>query len=347
MLKSATASYFERVELMLGRSVVVALFAVVPLLSGCLPPPPKYAAVRSANSTSSNSDELPPTVEAYWQGDAACLAEASDIDAVAETSLRILCRYSPPVNRTVHGIRLRQQPKILVDALVALPRKLPTGSKLAGTYCESVECVARANFGDPQGLWLLHLLVRYRYNASHLAEVDAVAASPEELRDLLLAAGDFPASVLPMRDADERPIVIDGSDKHTDRGGFAFSSVVLAISGAPKDVGIRAQSEWTRLAPHTRRAVIFHELSHDWLRNQRRYLDADAVWRRAMVTDSVFQKNTGRPFSVVSAYAEANLDEDFAQSATAYRYTPELLIQRAPNRARLLKDWMFDGLSYG
>ena len=120
----------------------------------------------------------------------------------------------------------------------------------------------------------------------------------------------------------------------------------MAISDASSKVGIRATGAWESFPQHNRRAAIFHELAHDFFRHQRQLLPADRLWQQATVADEAFRRNTGRPTSSVSQYARTGLDDDFAESAVAYRYAPELILKRAPNRARLLRTWLFDGLSY-
>lgn len=57
------------------------------------------------------------------------------------------------------------------------------------------------------------------------------------------------------------------------------------------------------------------------------------------------RKTRGR--SAVSACADANPDEDFAESVAAFRYAPPRLKQRSPARFAFLRDRVFAGRSYG
>lgn len=289
------------------------------------------------------SPDQPDTVETGWDGVAACLADPQSVDAAATAGLQRLSRYSPPTSRRIRGILLKEQPRVLVNALADLTHAMPAGRRLVPDFaCATVECVADATFGKPIGRRLLYLAIRYRYNASPFSQRGIMSPTADQLQDVLLAVSDFPPALLPMPDAALRPIVLDAIDAPVPPAAGA----VLALSGASTEIGIRAQGPWSTLPRHTRRAIIFHELAHDWLRQQRRSFDADRTWRRAMAWDAVFQRNTGRTVSTVSRYAQTSLDEDFAESAVAFRYAPQLILDRAPNRARLLRDWMFDGLSY-
>lgn len=322
-------------------AAMIVLAAAGLLAAGPQPAAPNVLLARMAEAEM-GPPVHPETVETGWDGVAACLAEPQSVDAAAAAGLRRLSRYSPPTSRRIRGESLHEQPRVLVEALADLTRAMPAGRRLATTTaCDTVECIADATFGTPMGRRLLYLAVRYRYNASPLAQRGITPPTADQLQDVLLAVSDFPHALLPMPDADLRPIVLDATGEPVAAGG-----AVLALSGASREIGIRAQAPWSTLPRHMRRAIIFHELAHDWLRQQRRSVDADRIWRRAMAWDAAFQRNTGRPFGTVSRYAETSLDEDFAESAAAFRYAPRLILDRSPNRARLLRDWMFDGLSY-
>ncbi|MCA3255052.1 MAG: hypothetical protein INF91_05500, partial [Alphaproteobacteria bacterium] len=305
------------------------------------------ALVSPASAALPESRLLPPTVETYWAGTAQCLVPASQVDAAAAQALAVLERYSEPSSKQIAGLRLVQRPRVLVDALDELTSEVPAAElrRVAGD-CPSVYCVMNRLFGQPQGLRILYLYVHYRYNASYLSDRSARRWSADELADLILAFEDMPDGVLPFYQQAYRPLLLAAKDGDIARMLPGATGTVVAISDASAKVGIRATGAWASFPQHTRRAAIFHELAHDFFRHQRQLIPADRLWMQATVADEAFRRTTGRATSSVSQYARSNLGDDFAESAVAYRYAPELIMKRAPNRARLIRTWLFDGLSY-
>ena len=301
---------------------------------------------RSAAGTV-GSVAFPATVEEYWSGRGHCLEPADRIDDRAEASIKLIQRYSEPVTRRVGDVRFVQRPAVLVEALRELTSQMPaeTLAKFASD-CPTVHCAITRIFGNPQGLRLLYLMVRYRYNASHWADRHAVPWTGQELADILLALGDLPPAATPFYDQRLRSLVHEAQHERLKSLFPITSGEMVAISSSSDSVGIRTTYRWHLMPQHQRRAAMFHELAHDFLRQQRSIVDADAIWYKAMAADEVFREKTGRFSSTVSRYASESLDEDFAESVVAYRYAPELMKGRTPNRANLLKVWYFDGLSY-
>lgn len=295
----------------------------------------------------SDPGALPATVEQYWSGAAPCLAPASSVDEIAARTLATLERYSEPATQLPNGLRFSQRPRILVEAFDRLTGEMPRrelARLVAG--CQTVYCAANRVFGEPNGLRILYLFVRYRYNASHWADRSAQPWTSEELADIILAFEDLPDGAAPFYAQALRPLVHEARYHKVDRMFPANAGQIVAISAASAKVGIRTTDDWRRMPQHHRRAAIFHELAHDFFRQQGRLLRTEVVWARAMAADELFRRNSGRRTSAVSQYALANPDEDFAESAVAYRYAPELILKRAPNRARVLRTWLFDGMRY-
>lgn len=304
-------------------------------------------APQALTRTGPETADLPTTVEEYWSGAAQCLVPATTVDQLAAATLATLERYSEPVGATATGLRFAQRPRVLVEAFDDLTSEMPEREiRRLAAGCQTVYCAVNRVFGEPNGLRILYLYARFRYNASHWADRSAAPWTSEELADIILAFEDLPDGVAPFYAQGARPLVHEARYDRIARLFPTGSDTIVAVSSASSKIGIRAAGGWQHLAQHRRRAAIFHELAHDFYRQQARLLRPDVVWARAMASDEIYRRNTGRATSAVSRYALAGPEEDFAESAAAYRYAPELILKRAPNRARVLRSWLFDGMRY-
>jgi hypothetical protein len=293
-----------------------------------------------------DSRAMPQTVETYWQGAAACLRPASSLEADISAGLARMTRFSPLETRTVRGLRFENRPRILIDAFEALVGRAPPAKLAAAADCQTVSCAVARIFGQKEGDRILFLYLRYGYNASHLIDPDeAVAWDVDELSDLLLALGDFPAATIPFHGAGARPLLEEAkADKIATAAGLAPSQVI-AVNEDARGGGIRVGPNWERQGQPARRSAIFHEVAHDYFRVKAGEANTLRLWQGAMLADAVWARNTRRPLAA-SQYAMTSVPEDFAESAVAYRYAPELLKIRAPRRYDLLRRSLFDGLEY-
>lgn len=287
----------------------------------------------------------PASVAQAWDGKGACLAPAAFNDTILQARTRPLIAGEPMVNETVAGFDLKDQPRRLVSALRALAPDAAAGTSTVDPACNDVDCAAKALFGAEGGR-LVHMLVRFGYNGSARAADGASAWSGSELDIVLAAMGDLPGSAQPLTAS---PRVMLRQDhlsvlKHApaDR---PFGMEPVALSGGDT-AGVRVSELWDQLQPHERRAVMFHELAHEFVATHWAKVEWRSRWAQAVVQDAAWTARLGLPDGAVSTYGDRNIDEDFAESATAYRYAPGLLAVRAPNRYAFLRDWMFDGLEY-
>ncbi|HYG25990.1 MAG TPA: hypothetical protein VD906_03715 [Caulobacteraceae bacterium] len=189
---------------------------------------------------------------------------------------------------------------------------------------------------------LAYMQLRYGYDgAPRMAPSQWTAG---DLGDLLVTLSDLPANAAPFDDEVLRPLVFD---QHLRAGGSGQALIggaaVIAVDEAG---GIRVGAAWKKLPRTARRVAIFHELAHEFLRQRGAYFTWRPHWAAAVRADEALARQRGLGTDRVSLYATTSAEEDFAESAAAYRYMPARLKQRAPNRYKLLKAWMFDGLEY-
>jgi hypothetical protein len=264
---------------------------------------------------------LPQNVAAAWNGSARCLAPAMLDDAALHAALAAA-------------------PEKTAAALRELVGKVPASAR----DCADPGCVADRVFGPRTGRLLLLMLLRHGYNGSHVTKPGAAPWQPDLLDNVLAALGDFGAP----RRSQVRALVADARIDRF-RGDLAItdtSAVLLALSSARRTVGIRVGETWAALPPDYRRAALFHELVHDAVRDR----EGDGEWRqhwlRMADADAYFARLRRSASGPVSHYARASIDEDVAESATAYRYMPDMLKAHSPNRYRMLRDWLFGGREF-
>lgn len=197
---------------------------------------------------------------------------------------------------------------------------------------------------SPRDQRLAYMKDRYGYTGSSAASGNVSGWSAADLDELLVTLSDLPANAAPFDDEVLRPLVFD-EHFHPNGSGVALvnGATLIAYDGPS---GIRVVGAWRALPQQARRVAIFHELAHEFLRQRGAYFNWRPHWDAAVRADEAFARQNGFDTDRVSTYAAASVAEDFAESAAAYRYMPLRLKQRAPNRYKLLKTWMFDGLEY-
>lgn len=291
------------------------------------------------------ADAAPPaTVASAWTGEAPCLApDRLSVRVVAARIARQM-QNAPRLSASVAGFRLEDEAEPLVEALRRLAPGAEPPAEKADASCHKALCASQALFGAEVGPRLLYLLVRYGYDGAPMKDVTQPWTA-EQLDEVLAALGDLPASLLPL-DGSVRTVAHDHALNmlQTDERD-PLGDTPIAASGGALD-GIRIGAGWHAAEPPERRASIVHEIAHQFAASRQGRTDWPILWARAMAADAAWARRIGQPTSEVSLYAGRNAEEDFAESATAYRYMPDLLGMRAPNRYAMLKEWMFDGLEY-
>ena len=237
------------------------------------------------------------------------------------------------------GVNFGEQPNLVVTAM---HRLIPSGAPretVARSGCTTPVCAADAVFGAGIGARLIRLYVVYGFNGSHLGRPGVKPWSVGELDSILGALADAPLDT----PREERLLLRDDRlDRF--RGTLAIAAPagtdLVAINGAG-DIGLRFGATWAAMTPAQQRAAALHELAHELARTRGRAEGWSAMWSEAALADAFLARRAGLQTSRVSRYAMTSLAEDFAESVVAYRYAPQLLKQRAPNRLRILREIVF------
>jgi len=291
--------------------------------------------------------ERPPatTVAAAWNGEAACLsALTADPAARAARELSRLAPVYPPASDEVAGYRLVDQPRAGLNAFRALMARNPEAVRgpAADPRCRDVICAASAAFGPDLGPIMLLLAIDYHALVVLPARAGGPRWTPSDLRTVLAAADDLPPNQFPLHEEEYRSFVMMDAKALPPVAGRP----AMALSGEAASA-VTLSTLWRAARPSEQRAAIVHEFAHDFTRARGVFLDWRRLWAEAQAEDAKAALARGLPPEPVSAYAAVNLDEDFAESVTAYRYMPEVLRQGRPRRYALLRQWVFDELEYG
>ena len=284
------------------------------------------------------------TIAETWDGRAACLD-------TRETSLGL--QLAPHlaeggVDAEVAGFDLKDQPAEAVAAFRALTRQLDRDiargrAPAPASSCQDVVCAMSALVGPDLGPRMLLLAMRYGYMTSDLGARADRRWTAAELDVVLAAAADLPQDWFSPEGGAYRILLHRNTEAVVRMGAMAPASgylVALAGEGYP---GVLVADGWDRIDLLQRRVVMVHELAHELSRKApKRWRSA---WWRAAKADRALGRASGAA-SAVSVYADTDLGEDFAESVAAYRYMPELLAARAPNRYAFLRDTVFLGAEY-
>lgn len=246
----------------------------------------------------------------------------------------------------LRGFELKNQPASLVEALAELIRQSkPDGSVSESqpeisahdylkTLCDTAVCVAQKLFGKRIGVQVLYLKWKYGLNASHMTNDNASHIEEPEAASLLRVASDFPPELWP-EDSNKRMVKYERGVQMVSRyGGLSLANSKIEFFDG-----------WTRLAPDAKDVITAHELAHyigdltglhtsqSWLRVSD-WQKAEGSW------------TAGKSAQLLSSNSTKSPQEDFAEAVTAYRYAPDKLRDKSPQKYEFLKHRVFEGVEY-
>jgi hypothetical protein len=285
------------------------------------------------------------TVTGAWDGVAPCLTADSQTDSSIAKRLASLAGGQKLVDAEVAGFRLVAQPASLVRALREITAKRPSRTLTeAGADCHDVSCAATAVFGRGAGTRLLLLAAAYRYNGAGLIDRKAGAWTPAQLDLVLSAFGDLPAATFTTAKTEYRTFR-DNPVRTFEGPALASRSANVAAEAGEGQPGITVYPGFHQVSAKERRAIVLHEMAHEFTRGLADGGHWRTAWSAAAALDAAQAGENQTSFA--SGYAETNVDEDFAESVVAYRYSAALLLRRAPHRYVILRQQMFAGMEYG
>lgn len=203
--------------------------------------------------------------------------------------------------------------------------------------CQDVLCASRIIFGEVRGPLVLYLRYQYGMNASHLVAKNAAKANRRELLSFLRAMSDFPKHLFPLESNKrmtrfKRGLTLQIND------GRTLANARMNFFDGWEDLGLEGKIG-------RKDYVVTHEVGHVLgdalkLHGKQEWLDLSG-WRE---TDEGPQHAGEHHF--ISGYSMTNPREDFAETLSAYRYSPEALKVLVPEKYDFMKHHVFGGLEY-
>jgi len=234
------------------------------------------------------------------------------------------------------GVTLQNETAETIDALHWMLKELPASRLPSIQACDSASCVTNALWGDELGTKLSYLMVRFGLNASEYGIRSVSRFSLDQLNVLIQAVHDLPNFMLPF--GRNIPFNLLHYDPR-----FRFQAVSNAT--------ITFFNGWENATPEMKQYATMHELSHRMAyRSTSYYLDlqkdwlALGDWSRTKDVKNPWQHGAGKCF--ISGYSEQAPDEDFAETASAYRYAAKRLQQTCPLKYAYMKEKVFQGVEY-
>ena len=248
------------------------------------------------------------------------------------------------VNKQINGISFEDESPENLEAFFHLTTYVdilgvpdPKKNKIRSSKCKKVDCALKEIFGPEIGVQLHFMQAKFGLNGSHIVEEDSSAWKKEELDTVLLAISDFPDGIIPFEKS--RTLV------HAPRG--------LGSDRTLANATITIFDLWNTQTPEQKRSTVFHELAHavggvSEVDESIEWMELGGWVSEGKMKNGKLEINakTSKPETAVSQYGMTNEREDFAESVVAYRYNPNHLKEKSPQKYYLIKDTIFDGVEY-
>ncbi len=200
--------------------------------------------------------------------------------------------------------------------------------------CVKVLCAVDKIWGQFVGRKMLYMNMKFGFNSSELTNPNAAVFSESEIDDVLLGLQDLPQSIMPM--VNNRKLIKYLPDAANPDSGplvWADSRIVLF---AP----------WFKATQGSRFQTLAHELGHilHYAIPSEKKTEFNALSSWVKIGDTWEFDVLGA--CMPSNYAMTNPNEDFAESASAYRYNARALYAQCPAKYNFLKNSVFAGVEY-
>lgn len=242
------------------------------------------------------------------------------------------------ITESVMGINFVKENSYLVDAfkklftrrghyhpLKFLQPQINLVEDLQIRDCESVFCVVKNVWGESRGLKVLWIMLRYGFNTSEYAYDDSETPTEEELNDIITTLDLLPESAENKILWKNIPFLafkaITGTLKEPPRSVVANSTVFFFDS-------LRVQNSERRVQ------AFHHELGHLVLSNS----SFKDEWE---VVSGWSWKEEKNDKCSVSRYGNVSSNEDFAETFNMYRFAPQRLEQKCPQKYEFMKKRIF------
>ncbi|WP_231370276.1 hypothetical protein [Bacteriovorax sp. BSW11_IV] len=197
--------------------------------------------------------------------------------------------------------------------------------------CHDVRCALDNLFVEGNGVFHAYILSKYGYNTSHYPKDIAKEFSKKDLSVVIRALESQPSFYQKMY-ANKQLILVDEEKVSIKKGTIANATIEIF-------------SAWQEYDEHMKEYIVFHELAH----NMSAKFEIHKNWRWDQF--SGWEKegkrwNLNHPERVISEYGKASQSEEFAESVSSYRYSPQKLKDLDPKKYQFIKNAVFYGVEF-
>ncbi len=312
------------------------------------------------NSIKKEFKDLPELVAQHPDiSSARCKVQEAPSVALIEKYLRQIRGFK--MTSTVHGVHLEDRHPLIhaferlttfkdSDKITSFFNQINFEKKFKiNQDCTNVECAVAKIWGKELGLKLLYFATRYKFSPSEYTNVNRSRWTIDEVNDVLITFEDLPQSFYDFTALNKLP----GEMNHYKRGErlSSHSETTYAWSA------VTVYDAWTKIPHYARQLLLFHELAHNLpnIINRSQGLDESDEWLElgGWIKDyddqpfyEIKKIDPAKTHTFLSIYSKQNPVEDFAESATAYRYIPNILQKKAPAKYAFIKDKIFNSIEF-
>lgn len=200
--------------------------------------------------------------------------------------------------------------------------------------CTKVLCAVDKIWGQFAGRKLLYMNLKFGYNGSEYLRENSGRFNESELDDILMSLSDLPRAIMPM---------------YTDRRlrkSTVQSEKTVGNSIVWADSDITIYPPWIQGPQGLRFQTLVHEVGH----NLHQKLP-DEKFKEWMAISSWVKEGDNWNYDILGAcmpskYGMTSALEDFAETASAYRYNARALLARCPAKYNFMRDNVFRGVEY-
>lgn len=245
----------------------------------------------------------------------------------------------PNVTRKFNGIQITDTPrkiqllrKLLTNHHTKFDKEIDDFDEEVLKKCSTVDCVLTNTFGKEVNTYL-YVLDKYGINLNSNRMKYTSHWSTKELDGIKTAINYIPDMFLKLNKNQSLVRTKRGHDM-----GENYANGKISI-----------HDKFYELTPQMQIYNIYHELGHNIselflkLDNSKEWLNASG-WKESTVIPG--EHFTVNAYSEPSKYSTANPYEDFAETFSAYRFSPKRLKSSFPKRYEFMKKHVYAGVEY-
>jgi hypothetical protein len=255
-------------------------------------------------------------------------------------------RTGVEVTSNIYGLLLVNEDSYYVDLFTKLVTRLskkdsrgPVNLSKYST-CNSFKCALNKIFTNnteqlDMGIMYAYALSKYGVNGSQIANHTSKSYTVDEFQSVLYALSAIPETMLPLYNNKRMSRVDESGMNRTGSKNLANASIEL-------------YDYWSTFNFYSRAYAFFHELGHNLGSSKK------AIYRKEWASisgwlkkpKSVIYKRDDTKNLQISKYAQVSIGEDFAESISAYRFSPTELKALSIEKYNYIRWGIFSGIEF-